>query len=266
MTCPPWRRKSQRLAAYRRIREKYRETVEDQLALAGWCKKAGLHDQWRAHLGNVLALNPDHQEARGLLGYQRVNGIWLTPQEIAAGQRAGGGSHRGPEASGSRNCWPSATACRIATPIAGRWRGSGWLRSRTPRRSLHWNLCSVAIREPMALVGVNKFAEMSVADASLALARQALFSPWPAVRKAAVEKLKTRNRETYVPVLLSAMASPTQSRIELFQEPGGRLLYRHAFYRPGQDRDELAVFDTMYDNNSLCPFLHRYPPRQRPAL
>ena len=110
----------------------------------------------------------------------------------------------------------------------------------------------------MALVGVNKFAEMTVADASLALARQALFSPWPTVRKAAAEKLKTRNRETYVPELLSAMASPTQSRIELFQEPDGRLLYRHAFYRPGQDRDELAVFDTMYDINfSLAPYVSR---------
>ena len=103
--------------------------------------------------------------------------------------------------------------------------------------------------EPMALVGVNKFADMTVADASLALARQALFSPWKSVRNAAAENLKTRNRETYVPELLSAMASPTQSRIELFQEPDGRLLYRHAFYQPGQDRDELAVFDTMYVNN-----------------
>jgi hypothetical protein len=95
---------------------------------------------------------------------------------------------------------------------------------------------------------------MSVADASLALARQALFSPSAKVRKAAVEKLKTRDRETYVPELLSAMASPTQSRMELFQEPDGRLLYRHAFYRPGQDRDELAVFDTMYDSE-FAPFL-----------
>ena len=69
------------------------------------------------------------------------------------------------------------------------------------------------------------------------------------MRKAAVEKLKTRNRETFVPELLSAMASPTQSRIELFQDPDGRLLYRHAFYQPGQERDELVVLDTMYDNN-----------------
>ena len=113
--------------------------------------------------------------------------------------------------------------------------------------------------EPMALVGVNKFAEMTVADASLALARQALFSPWPAVRKAAVEKLKTRDRETYVPELLSAMASPTQSRMELFQEPDGRLLYRHAFYRPGQDRDELVVLDTMYDSSFAVPLRLRRP-------
>ena len=110
--------------------------------------------------------------------------------------------------------------------------------------------------EPMARAGVNQLAAMSVADASLALARQALFSPWEPVRKAAVDKLKNRNRETYVPELLSATASPTQSRIDLFQDPAGRLLYRHAFYQPGQQRDELVVLDTMYDNNfNFAPYV-----------
>ena len=78
---------NKRLAAYRRpSREKSRETEEDQMALAAWCKKAGLPDQWRAHLGNILTLNPDHQEARALLGYQRVGGVWLTPAGNLGGQ------------------------------------------------------------------------------------------------------------------------------------------------------------------------------------
>ena len=51
--------------------------MEDQLALAGWCKKAGLLDQWRAHLGNVLTLNPDHQEARAR--------CWATNGSTASG-------------------------------------------------------------------------------------------------------------------------------------------------------------------------------------
>ena len=134
-----------------------------------------------------------------------------------------------------------------AIPIAGKWRGKRLAAVQDAAAVPSLELVFCGDTEPMARVGVDKFAEMTVAEASLALARQALFSPWEAVRKAAVEKLKTRDRETYVPELLSAMASPTQSRIELFQEPDGRLLYRHAFYRPGQERDELAVLDTMYE-------------------
>jgi len=246
---------NQRLAAYRGHREKHRETVEDQLALAAWCKKAKLQDQWRAHLGNVLTLNPDHREARALLGYQRVDGVWLTPHEIAQA------SVRAAAAVAALNKWkPKLLAIR-----SGLQNGNPNRREVERQRlatiqdaaavpSLELVFCGDT--ETMALVGVKKFGEMTVADASVALARQALFSPWDTVRKAAVEKLKTRNRETYVPVLLSAMASPTQSRIELFQDPAGRLLYRHAFYRPGQERDELVVLDTMYDNTfNFAPYI-----------
>ena len=249
-----------RLATYHRLREKYRETVEDQLALAGWCKKAGLQDQWRAHLGNVLALNPDHPEARAQLGYQRVDGVWLTPQEIA------GAKARAAAALAALNKWkPKLLAIRNSLKQSspnGRELAIKRLAAVQDAAAIPaLELVFCGDTEPMALAGVNHFAEMSVADASLALARQALFSPWEPVRKAAVNKLKTRNRETYVPELLSAMASPTQSRIELFQDPAGRLLYRHAFYQPGQDRDELAVFDTMYGSgvapSSVLPGIRR---------
>jgi len=246
---------NRRLADYRSLRHKYRETVEDQLALAAWCKKVGLVNQWRAHLGNVLALNPDHQEARSLLGYQRVDGVWLTPQEI------GQSKARAAAAVAALKLWqPKLLAIR-----------SGLQNSNPNRRevarqrlaaiqdaaavpSLELVFCGDT--EPMAQVGVKKFAEMTVAEAPLALARRALFSRWERVRKAAVEKLKARNRETLIPELLSAMASPTQSRAELYQDPAGRLLYRHAFYQPGQERDELVVLDTMYDNSfNFAPYI-----------
>lgn len=239
---------NQRLAAYLLFRAKYRETVEDQWALAAWCKKANLQDQWRAHLGNVLALNPDHAEARALLGYQRVDGVWLAPREI---QRA---NVRAAAAVAALKQWkPKLLAIRSGLQQTNPSRREVARQRLTAVQdaaavpSLELVFCTES--EPMALVGVKKFAEMSVADASLALARQALFSPWPTVRQAAVEKLKTRNRETFVPELLSAMASPTQSRMELFRDPDGRLFYRHAFYQPGQERNELLVLDTIYENN-----------------
>ncbi len=238
---------SQRLAVYQRLRGSFRDTVEDQMALAKWCKTAGLQDQWRAHLGNVLALNPDHQEARTMLSYKRVDGVWLTPQEIA------GANTRAAAAVAALNKWkPKLLAIRNglkqsnpnAQAVARKQLAEVQDAAAIP--ALELVFCGDT--EPMARVGVEKFAEMTANDASLALARQALFSRWEAVRKAAAENLKTRDRETYVPELLSAMASPMQSRMELFQEPDGRLLYRHAFYRPGQERDELLVLDTLYSN------------------
>jgi hypothetical protein len=235
-----------RLAAYLHNREKYRNTVEDQLALAKWCKTAGLKDEWRAHLGNVLALNPDHAEARAALGYQLVDGVWMTPKEIAQGKA------RSSAAVAALKKWKSKlVAIRDE------------LQSRNPnlRKAAQTKLDAIqdaaaipAVElvfcgdsESMALTGVNHFGDMRVTDASLALVRQALFANWPEVRKEARTKLKSRNRETFVPELLSVMHSPVESRIEAFQEPDGRLFYRQAFYRTGQDRDELQVFDNMYN-------------------
>ncbi len=237
-------------------RQKYGNTVEDQLALAKWAKSAGLKDQWRAHLGNVLALSPDNKEARAALGYELVDGVWLTPQEIAQGKS------RVAAAITALNKWkPKLVAIRNG------------LQSRSPglRASAEKKLAAVqdaaaipalelvfsAENEPMALAGVDHFADMRAADASLALARQALFSKWPEVRKEAVQKLKQRDRETFVPQLLAAMHSPIQSRIDAFQEPDGRLFYRQQFYRSGQDRDELMVQDNTYNPGVALPPLLR---------
>jgi hypothetical protein len=238
--------KKPRLAAYLNNREKYRNTVEDQLALAKWCKTAGLKDEWRAHLGNVLALNPDHAEARAALGYQLVDGVWLSPKEIAQG------NSRASAAVAALKKWKSKLVA-IRTELQSR---NPNLRN-AAQKKLDAVQDAAAIpaleivfsvdSESMALTGVNHFGDMQAADASLALARQALFSQWPEVRKAAVEKLKHRERETFVPELLSVMHSPMQSRVDMFQEPDGRLLYRQALYRTGQERDELLVLDNMYN-------------------
>ena len=75
--------KDDRLAAYREIRAKYPETEDGQTELARWCTKHKLEDQARAHWTKVLSLAPDQPEARRQLGFQMVNGTWLSQQEIA---------------------------------------------------------------------------------------------------------------------------------------------------------------------------------------
>jgi hypothetical protein len=56
-------------------------TVESQWAMAQWCQEAGLTEQRKKHLQAVIALDPDHAEARKALGYQRYGKSWLTPEE-----------------------------------------------------------------------------------------------------------------------------------------------------------------------------------------
>lgn len=60
------------------------DTVEAQWTLAMWCRDNKLAKQAKAHLGRVVELDPNHEEARSLLGYQQLGGQWLTRDEVMA--------------------------------------------------------------------------------------------------------------------------------------------------------------------------------------
>ena len=52
--------------------------------LAIWCKENRLSNQYRKALEQVLHLNPNHEEARKELGYERHEGRWITHDEAMA--------------------------------------------------------------------------------------------------------------------------------------------------------------------------------------
>lgn len=60
------------------------DTADSQFALAQWCRDNGLGNELRTHLARVLELDPEHEEARRLLGYQHINGQWVTRGELLA--------------------------------------------------------------------------------------------------------------------------------------------------------------------------------------
>lgn len=60
------------------------DTPEAQFALATWCRDNGHGEGMRRHLRRVLELQPDHVEARTLLGYQQVDGEWMTRDDVLA--------------------------------------------------------------------------------------------------------------------------------------------------------------------------------------
>jgi len=58
--------------------------VEGRLALALWCKEQGLLEPMRRELERVVELDPDHAQARELLGHERVDGRWMGKEQAMA--------------------------------------------------------------------------------------------------------------------------------------------------------------------------------------
>ncbi|QDV80730.1 HEAT repeat domain-containing protein [Botrimarina mediterranea] len=71
-------------AEYRRRSPSVSDTAEAQFALANWCRDNGVAEGMRRHLARVLELDPEHAEARMLLGYQQIDGQWMTRDDVLA--------------------------------------------------------------------------------------------------------------------------------------------------------------------------------------
>ncbi len=72
------------LSEYRRRAHAVSDTAESQLAFALWCRNQGLGEQLRIHLGRVLELDPENEKARTMLGYQLIDGKWMTREDLLA--------------------------------------------------------------------------------------------------------------------------------------------------------------------------------------
>jgi hypothetical protein len=73
--------------------------------------------------------------------------------------------------------------------------------------------------------------------ATESLARHAVFAPDEKVRLSAIEKLKPRDRNDYVPMLVDALGMPIETTYSLTTGPDGSVHYLRSLYREGQDSD-----------------------------
>ncbi len=67
---------------YEKIRSDYPDTVEGQWALAEWCREKKLLDKRETHLNRIIELDPDHADARRLLGYTKIDGKWQRRSDL----------------------------------------------------------------------------------------------------------------------------------------------------------------------------------------
>ncbi|MCA9081787.1 MAG: HEAT repeat domain-containing protein [Planctomycetaceae bacterium] len=57
-------------------------TIQSHWELAEWCRSMRLYPQREERLQFILALDPDHADARRILGYQNYNGKWMTRDQF----------------------------------------------------------------------------------------------------------------------------------------------------------------------------------------
>lgn len=192
---------------YERLRVRFPETPQGQWELAEWCRQQGLAAQRKVHLQRVIALDPDHAEARRALGYQLVGGKWFTRTELMT--REGYQYYKGR--------WRPRQEIEILeekrelSVLEKEWfqrldRWQAWLGSdRDPiaRENI------LAIRDPAALRAlgtalknngnpearlllVEAVARLETAEAAQALAECSLADPVEEVRLACLERLKAK--------------------------------------------------------------------------
>ena len=238
-----------KVARYRNQRDSAPDTVEGHLALAEYCESVGLADQCRAHYTRVVELSPEHASARAKLGFRLVNGMWVNQEEIDdARQRSQEAVRTVHALRGKLEAIRKGLTSGV--PRVQEQAAAKLAEIKDPETIPALEALFCAYNEDMALGGVLTIAEMPGHEASQALARQAVFSPWEMVRATASRQLSARAQDHFVPAMLAAMYSPVQSRAELYTTPNGRIMYRHVIFREGQNERQTATFDTVFRRGS----------------
>ena len=240
---------------YRAERERAEDTVAGQLKLAKWCQEKRLPEEALAHLTRVVALEPNHAAAHALLGHQRTDSGWFSADEI-----------------------------RRRRELDARWTP----KIKSIRKRLESRTASVrqaatnellAIKDPEAIVFlgqlllgaspetdeqlVDGLAGMDGPESTTALLHMAVGASTRGVREQAADKLKMREPESYIPVLMAAMYQPSHVKHEWRDAGKGVLIWRRSLSIQRQAATDMVVDDwihqTTVTGNAAQPLLGAKP-------
>jgi hypothetical protein len=241
--------------AYRRSLDRYQaerrshaDTLKGHVAMAEWCRDEKLPMQERAHWFKVLQFDADHPNARMRLGYVQVGPNWVTRQEIESTRL------RESAAQQAYKKWST-----VLRPIRIAFESEDPARTASAREKL------AGLRDPAAIPAleavlsplnieaatavVAALRKMKGPEATVGLARQAVFAEWYPTGREAAEALRDCDELGYVPLMLSALAVPPGDNLRISMRPGdhpGKLLVRYEFERERQDRTEKTTHDVSY--------------------
>lgn len=232
------------VAAYRELRAGTAHTDQDQLKLANWCRRHDLLRRERAHLTAALEASGDPNDPvlRERLGFERINGQWVTRQELENTQKT----------------------ARLFRDGFRRWQPKLKLIARqldSPQLDVQQRAVEQlkAIQDPVALPALEAvFSSRNLSQARLLveamdgmtthwagvfLARQAVLSPFKTVRSEAAEALRARQPEEYAPSLLEALHTTIASRVDLYVGQSGVRL-SHVLFQENQAYEQLALLES----------------------
>jgi hypothetical protein len=216
----------QKVDEYAKARSGYVDSDEGHYKLAQWCAENGYDAQAYAHLKAVLLNHPDHAGLRKLLGYQKIGNRWMNAEEYeAAVQEADRLTQELRE-------WGPEVA-RISEGL-----NSADLRQQNRAKANLREITDVAAIPAMELIllpssdvaagaCVDQLCEIDHRRSSVVLCKAAMFLPESAneTKEAAIEELKTRPLEDFVPVLLGKMQTPLTANLSLFTRSGSQFSY-----------------------------------------
>lgn len=221
---------------YQQLRNQTAGQSAAQLRLADWCREHGLPDRERVHLTQALWLS-NGREMPGLrerLGYHLIAGRWMTERERAAIEQL---SRDGTDALRQWGSKLEGIAARLLQgPPPAYQAAVAELDALDDPAALPAveAILSAAGEEP-ARQAVRYFARIDRYQSTLALARQAVFSTWPSVRRTAIEALKSRRLDDFAPAVLTAMRGAVAPRYQFFIGTSGQLLYSYQWAREMAD-------------------------------
>jgi hypothetical protein len=197
-------------------RESMLSRPHGRLQLANWCRKNGFADQERVHLLQAMSerdstLNFDSAYQR--LGCQKINGAWVSPVERQEAEEAA------EEVVRSHRRWDAKLEKIRQLFDAGQ-------RQRELAEKQMLEITDVSAvpaivdsftftSQPLAELGIRTIGQIREYQASRALAGQAVFSPWRPIRMTAIELLKDRKLDEYVPDLMLLIMKPVKAKLQL---------------------------------------------------
>jgi hypothetical protein len=233
-------------AEYRERRKQSGDSPQGQLALARWCRKSNLKEEAQFHWANVLTLDPKNEEALRALDLRWRKGR-LVPREQLAQEKD---QLRQSKLAAER--W-SSKIVKWRRGVSGQDMNAR-LAALTEIREIKESDAIPSLEDvtlgreandprhsqefaAAGLAFVDSLGKMQGQAATESLARHAVFAPDEKVRLSAIEKLKPRDRNDFVPMLVDALGMPIEATYSLMTGPDGSVHYLRSLYREGQDSD-----------------------------